>query len=82
MLAMSDKRKAKQSTVRHTRAIQRDRTKRPTVAPSAEVVEQQLAEVVRPAIYAQIAAYQAMGLRHRILTLPVMVGFVLSLIWR
>jgi hypothetical protein len=82
MLAMSDKSKAKQSTVRHTRAIQRDRTKRPTVAPSAEVVEQQLAEVVQPAIYAQIAAYQAMGLRHRILTLPVMVAFVLSLIWR
>lgn len=82
MLVMSDKCKRKQSTVRHTRAIQRDRSKRPTVAPSAEVIEEQLAEVVKPAIYAQIAAYQAMGLRHRILTLPVMVGFVLSLIWR
>jgi hypothetical protein len=52
------------------------------VAPSAEIVEEQLAEVVQPALYAQIAAYQAMGLRHRILTLPVMVAFVLSLIWR
>jgi hypothetical protein len=79
---MRDKAETKQSSVRHTRAIQRDRSKRPMVGPSAEVVEQQLAELVHPAIYAQIAAFQAMGLRQRILTLPVMVAFVLSLIWR
>jgi hypothetical protein len=30
----------------------------------------------------QVAAYQVLGLRHRILTLPVMVAFVLSLVWR
>lgn len=81
---MSDKTttKRKPSSVRHTRAIQRDRSKRPTVSPSAEVVEQRLAELVHPAIYAQVALYQAMGLRQRVLTLPVMVAFVLSLIWR
>ncbi len=72
----------KRSSVRHTRAIQRDRSKRPTVAPPAAEVEALLAEVVQPAIYAQVAAYQAMGLRHRLLTLPVMVAFVLSLLWR
>jgi hypothetical protein len=38
--------------------------------------------LVQPAVYAQVAAYQAMGLRHRLLTLPVMVAFVLSLLWR
>lgn len=45
-------------------------------------MEAHLAELVQPAIYAQVAAYQAMGLRHRLLTLPVMVAFVLSLLWR
>lgn len=74
--------KPKKSTVRHTRAIQRDRSKRPTVAPAAAQVQDYLAEVIQPATYAQVAAYQAMGLRHRLLTLPVMVAFVLSLLWR
>jgi hypothetical protein len=72
----------KKSTVRHTRAIQRDRSKRPTVAPPAAEVQAHLAELVQPAVYAQLAAYQALGLRHRLLTLPVMVAFVLSLLWR
>jgi hypothetical protein len=72
----------KKSTVRHTRAIQRDRSKRPTVAPPAAEIQARLAEVVQPAVYAQVAAYQAMGLRHRLLTLPVMGAFVLSLLWR
>jgi hypothetical protein len=72
----------KKSTVRHTRAIQRDRSKRPTTAPPAAEIEAHLAELVRPAVYAQVAAYQAMGLRHRLLTLPVMVAFVVSLLWR
>jgi len=74
--------KAKQSTVRHTRAVQVDRSKRPTIAPSARVIEEQLAEVVHPATFVQAAAYRAAGLRQRVLTLPVMVAFVISLIWR
>ena len=68
--------------MRHTRAVQRDRSKRPTVGPPAAELEAHLAELVQPAVYAQVAAYQAMGLRHRLLTLPVMVAFVLSLLWR
>ncbi len=72
----------KTSSVRHTRAIQRDRSKRPTSAPPAEEVQALLTEVVHPATYTQMAAYAAMGLRQRILNLPVMVAFVLSLIWR
>ncbi len=81
---MSDKAQSapKRSSVRHTRAIQRDRSKRPTVAPPDEQVEARLTELIHPATYAQVEAYRAMGLRHRILTLPVMVAFVLSLIWR
>ena len=74
--------KKKPSSVRHTRAIQRDRSKRPTVAPSAPQVEARLAELIQPATFAQVASFQQMGLRQRILTLPVMMAFVLSLIWR
>lgn len=72
----------KTSSVRHTRAIQRDRSKRPTSAPPDEEVQALLTEVVHPATYAQMASYAAMGMRQRILNLPVMVAFVLSLIWR
>lgn len=75
-------RPAKKSSVRHTRAIQRDQSKRPTVAPPAAAVQERLAELIHPATYAQVAAFQALGLRARVLTLPVMVAFVLSLIWR
>lgn len=80
---MSDETKArKTSSVRHTRAIQRDRSKRPSSAPPDEEVQALLTKVVHPATYTQMAAYAAMGMRQRILTLPVMVAFVLSLIWR
>ena len=72
----------KSSTVRHTRAIQVDRSKRAPGAPPDEQIEARLKELINPAIYAQLDAYRAMGLRHRLLTLPVMVAFVLSLIWR
>jgi hypothetical protein len=78
----SQQKKPKKSSVRHTRAIQRDRTKRPTSAPPDEQIQARLTELVHPATFAQIAAFRAMGLRARILTLPVMVAFVLSLIWR
>jgi hypothetical protein len=74
--------KPKPSSVRHTRAIQRDRTKRPATAPPDEQVTARLTELIHPATFTQVAAYQAMGLRERVLTLPVMVAFVLSLIWR
>src|SRR5918912_1130952 len=78
----SSTKKKKPSSVRHTRAIQRDRSKRPTVAPSAPQVEARLSELIQPATFAQVASFQQMGLRERVLTLPVMMAFVLSLIWR
>jgi hypothetical protein len=74
--------KKKPSTVRHTRAIQRDRTQRLTTAPPDEKIEQHLTELVHPATYAQLTTYHAMGLRERTLSLPVMVAFMVSLIWR
>lgn len=79
---MSEKSKPKKSSVRHTRAIGRDRSKRPNTAPPDQVIEAHLTELIHPATYAQVATFHAMGLRERILTLPVMMAFVLSLIWR
>jgi hypothetical protein len=78
---MSDK-KPKKSSVRHTRAIQRDRTKRPNTAAPDEIVEQRLEDVVHPATLNQVAHFYDLGLRERTLNLPVMMAFVLSLIWR
>lgn len=79
---MSDKAKQKKSSVRHTRAIQEDRTKRALAAPPAEAIEARLVELIHPATYAQMDYYRSLGLRQRILTLPVMVALVLSLLWR
>lgn len=79
---MSEKKPKKASTVRHTRAVQRDRRTQPTLAPSAPQVEARLAELIHPATLAQVAAFRERGLRERVLTLPVMVAFVLSLVWR
>jgi len=78
---MSEK-KPKKSSVRHTRAIQRDRTKRPNTAAPDEIVEARLKEVVHPATLNQVAHFHDLGLRARTLNLPVMMAFVLSLIWR
>jgi hypothetical protein len=68
--------------VRHTRAIQRDRSKRPEVAPPDEKVTERLTEIVHPATQAQIAYFHNLGLRERVLNLPVMVALVLSMVWR
>jgi hypothetical protein len=72
----------KPSSVRHTRAIQRDRSKRPPVAPPDPVVAARLAELIHPATLAQLDHFRALGLRERALTLPVMVALVLSMVWR
>lgn len=39
-------------------------------------------EVVHPATLSQVHAFHTLGLRARLLTLPVMMAFVVSLIWR
>lgn len=82
---MSDQKavnKKKASSVRHTRAVQRDRSKRPIVNAPNEQVAQRLNEIIQPATLAQVAHFHQQGLRERTLTLPIMMAFVLSLIWR
>jgi len=74
--------KRAKSTVRHTRAVARDRSKRPISAPPAEALVARLAEIVHPATLQQVRFFHDLGLRERVLNLPIMVGLVLGLIWR
>lgn len=74
--------KKNKSTVRHTRAIQRDRSKRPIIAPPDEKIQQRLEGLLLPAIEAQKEFYKKLGLRSRLLPLSVMVAIVVSIIWR
>jgi len=50
--------------------------------PSDEVIAAQLEDLLTPAIHAQARHYKHLGLRARILTLPLMVAAVLTLLWR
>lgn len=79
---MAKQQPKKKSTVRHTRAIQRDRSKRPIVAPPDEQIEQRLTELLQPALEAQEGLFQELGLRKRRLTLSVVMAIVISIIWR
>ena len=74
--------KKNKSTVRHTRAIQRDRSKRPIIAPPDEKIQQRLEGLLLPAIEAQKEFYKELGLRSRLLPLSVMAAIVVSIIWR
>ena len=67
----------------HSRKLHRDhakKTQRPLVE-DAEVAHQ-LEALVTPAITTQENYYRQLGLRDRILTLPLMVAAVLTLLWR
>jgi DDE family transposase len=72
----------KRSTVRHTRAIQYDRTKRPNSMPLDPQVTERLTQILHPHTLGQVAHFHRLGLRQRLLTLPVMVALVLTMIWR
>jgi len=72
----------KKSSVRHTRAIHRDRRKQPAIEAPPEQIEALFKEIVHPATLSQVAEYHRRGLRERTLTLPIMVAFLLSLVWR
>jgi hypothetical protein len=78
---MAEKKKAKKKSLPHTRAIQRDRSKRVNSLPPNEEVTAWMEAVVHPAVYAQLETYYVMGLRARILTLSVMTAFVLGMLW-
>lgn len=74
--------KRKVSTVKHTRSNRKALEHHKPDGPPVAAVEERLTEVIHPATYAQIAHCQRLGLRERLLTLPVMVALTLSMIWR
>ncbi len=45
-------------------------------------IEKHLEELLTPAVFRQMAHYRELGMRSRILTLPLMVAAVLTLLWR
>lgn len=51
-------------------------------APSSAAMEERLTDLISPATYALTAEYRRLGLRWRILSLPMMVAMLLALIWR
>ena len=72
----------KVSSVRHTRAIQQNRSKRPEAMPSDQQIKERIQEIVHPATLAQVSHFHRLGLRERTLGFVVMVAFVLEMIWR
>jgi hypothetical protein len=47
-----------------------------------EVIEEQFKALLSPAVFSQESYYRSLGMRSRILNLPLMVAAVLTLIWR
>ena len=69
--------------MKHQKSINSDHVRRRNVpAPENEQVSERLTELLTPVIWAQQAYYRQLGMRARILTLPLMVAAVLTLIWR
>ena len=66
------------SSVRHTRAIQYDRTKQPKSLPLAPELTAQVPQLLHPHTLAQVAHFQRLGLCARLLTSPVTVALVLT----
>ena len=47
-----------------------------------QVISQQLEDLVKPCVYQQLACYRSLGMRERILGLPLMLAVVLTMVWR
>ncbi len=72
----------KRSSVRHTRAIQQNRSKHPVAMPTDEEIGERIRDIVHPATLEQVRYFHQLGLRERTLGLPAMVAFVLELFLR
>lgn len=49
-------------------------------APADADIEHRLTTLVKPAVFAELDYYRHLGLRNRLLTLPVMVAVVLAMV--
>ena len=45
-------------------------------------ISQQIEKLIKPCIYNQLAYYRSLGMRERILGLPLMLAAILTLVWR
>ena len=61
---------------------ERIRKRQPRPMMEDEAIAAQLEQLVTPAVLAQEKYYRQLGMRDRILNLPLMVAAVLTLIWR
>jgi len=77
-----EKEPRKASSVRHTRAVQKNHTSQPMAAPSDEQIKERIQDIVLPATLAQVNYFHRLGLRERTLGFVVMVAFVLEMVWR
>jgi hypothetical protein len=63
--------------------INRDHARPRTVpGPTSAALDDHLATLIQPAIFAQEDAYRRLGLRERVLALPAMTAIVVTIIWR
>jgi hypothetical protein len=79
---MENSNKKSKSSIRHTRAIQVDRQKRPLVDNLTEEIEDLFRNIVHPLTLSQCQVFRDMGLRERTLALPVMMALLLTAVWR
>lgn len=77
-----EKQLRKASSVRHTRAVQKNRASQLVAAPTDVQIRERIQEIVHPATLAQVSYFHRLGLRERTLSFVVMVAFVLEMIWR
>lgn len=56
--------------------------RREPATPSDAEIESRIEDLVKPAVYAELDYYHKLGLRSRLLDLPMMVAIVLAMIWR
>ena len=47
-----------------------------------KVISRQLEQLLKPCVYNQLSCYRSLGMRARILSLPLMLAAVLTLVWR
>ena len=47
-----------------------------------KAISQQLEDLLKPCVYNQLGYYRSLGMRERILSLPLMLAAVLTLVWR
>ncbi len=78
---MPEKKKKRKNTIKKTKSNPDFRRRTNVPMPTNEHIEQRLLEVLTPGIFAPQRMKEWKG-RNRLLTLPVMVAVVLTLVWR